>query len=270
MTEISKTFNELKTQNQGALIAYLTVGDPHPRKTPRLAEALIDGGADILELGIPFSDPIADGPIIQDAASRSLASGSRPLDALKIAQELSDRHDTPIVLMTYFNPIYRFGASKFITLARDSGVSGIIVPDLPIEESQEYKKQCAAVAIDTIFLASPSTDATRLKLIVAQTSGYLYVISLYGVTGIRTQIAEPAISMIKKYRDIIAGSIPLAVGFGISKPEHVRQVIQAGADGVIVGSAFVKIIGDNRGNISLAVKKLKSLAQAMKRKTVTK
>jgi len=270
MTVISDTFNELKSRNQGALIAYLAVGDPHPKRTPRLAEALIDGGADILELGIPFSDPIADGPTIQNAVSRSLASGSRPVDALNIAREIKDGSDVPIVLMTYFNPIFRFGVSKFIRSTKRCGISGIIVPDLPVEESVEYKKECAAEGIDTIFLASPSTDTTRLKRILAQTSGYLYLISLYGVTGIRTQIAESATAMIKKYHDIIAGSIPLAVGFGISKPEHVKHVIQAGADGAIIGSAFVKIIDDNRGNIPLAAKKLKSLAQAMKKGTVTK
>jgi tryptophan synthase alpha chain len=269
MTEILKRFNELKSKKQGALIAYLTVGDPHPKKTPRLAGALIDGGADILELGIPFSDPIADGPTIQSAVSRSLASGSRPTDALNIAQEIKDRYDIPLVLMSYFNPIFRFGAAQFITLAKKSGMSGFIIPDLPVEESQKYKKECVALGMDTIFLASPSTDTTRLKRILGQTSGYLYLISLYGVTGIRTRITESATSMIKKYHDILAGSVPLAVGFGISKTEHVRQVIKAGADGAIIGSAFVKIIEDNRRNIPRAAKKLKSLARTMKKGTIT-
>lgn len=265
MTRISETFIELKEKNEGALIAYLTVGDPRPKKTPRLTGALIEAGADVIELGIPFSDPIADGPTIQNAVSRSLASGTRPLDALDIARGIHERYDTPLVLMTYFNPIFRLGLSKFVNLARKSGISGIIVPDLPVEESQQYKKECVAGGVDTIFLASPSTDSERLKQILAQTSGYLYLISLYGVTGTRAAIAESALTLIKKYSDFIAGSVPLAVGFGISKPEHVAQVIEAGADGAIVGSAFVKIIEENMGNLPRAAQKLKNLARAMKK-----
>jgi len=269
MTEISKAFSNLKSKNQGALIAYLTVGDPHPKKTPRLAEALIEGGADILELGIPFSDPIADGPTIQKAVLRSLQGGSRPMDALSVAREINDKYDVPIVAMSYFNPIFRFGIAKFITQAKKCGISGLIIPDLPVEECHEYRKECVVNGMDTIFLASPSTDATRLKQILAQTSGYLYLISLYGVTGIRTQIAESATSLIKKYHEIVAGTVPLAVGFGISKPEHVRQVIKAGADGAIIGSAFVRIVENNRGSIIRAGRKLKSLARAMKKGTIT-
>lgn len=267
MTAISDTFNELKTKNEGALITYLTVGDPHPRKTPRLVSALIEGGTDIVELGIPFSDPIADGPTIQNAVSRSLASGSRPTDALEIAQEVHERSDTPLVLMTYFNPVFRLGPSKFISLARKSGVSGMIVPDLPIEEAHEYRKECLARDIDTIFLASPATSPSRLREISAQTSGYLYLIPLYGVTGMRTTVAQSALNLIRDFKGLLAGSVPLAAGFGISKPEHVKQIIDAGADGAIVGSAFVKIIEENRTNLSRAAKKLQSLARAMKKAT---
>ncbi len=247
----------------------MTVGDPHPKKTPHLIEALIQGGADIIELGIPFSDPIADGPTIQNAVSRSLASGTRPLDALEIAHAIHEKYETPLALMSYFNPIFRLGLSKFLDLAKRSGISGIIVPDLPVEESQEYKKQCVAHDIDTIFLASPSTDPERLKQILSQTSGYLYLISLYGVTGMRATVGDSALTLIKKYRDLIAGSVPLAAGFGISKPEHVRQIIRAGADGAIVGSAFVKIVGDNSGNVTRAAQKLQNLARAMKKAAST-
>lgn len=269
MTKISETFAHLKEKDEGALIAYITAGDPHPKKTPRLIGALIEGGTDIIELGIPFSDPIADGPTIQSAISRSLASRTKPLDALDIARTIHERYDAPLVLMTYFNPIYRVGLSKFLGLAKESGISGVIVPDLPVEESGEYKEQCAATGIDTIFLASPSTNPERLKRILTQTSGYLYLISLYGVTGVRTTVAESALTLIKKYSDLIAGSVPLAVGFGISKPEHVRQIFQAGADGAIVGSAFVNTIGKNSRNLPRAAKKLESLARAMKKATRT-
>lgn len=267
MTEISKTFENLKNLNQGALVAYLTVGDPTPTGTHQLAEALIEGGTDIIELGIPFSDPIADGPIIQKAVLRSLSSGSRPVDALNVARTIREGHDIPIVLMTYFNPIFRFGVQKFISSAKKSGVSGIIVPDLPVEEAGEYKKECVLNRVDTIFLASPSTDEARLGKILAETSGYLYLVSLYGVTGIRTRISEEAMGMISRYHKL-AGTVPLAVGFGLSKPQHVRRVIKAGADGAIVGSAFVKIIGDHRTHVSLAAKKLRKLARAMKKATI--
>ena len=202
---ISESFAQLKKKGEGALIAYLTVGYPTPKQTPRLIGAMIEGGADIIELGIPFSDPIADGPTIQNAVMRSLASGTKPLDALEIAQAVHEKHDTPLVLMTYFNPIYRVGLQKFLSLAKNSGISGIIVPDLPVEESKDYKKECVATNIDTIFLASPSTHPDRLKQILAQTSGYLYLISLYGVTGVRSAVSESALALIKEYRAIVGG-----------------------------------------------------------------
>jgi len=268
MTRISETFAQLNKKDEGALIAYLTVGYPNLKQTPRLIGALIEGGADIIELGIPFSDPIADGPTIQNAVMHSLASGTRPLDALEIARAVHEKHDTPLVLMTYFNPIYRVGLQKFLSLAKNSGISGIIVPDLPVEESKDYKKECVATDIDTIFLASPSTHPERLKQILAETSGYLYLISLYGVTGVRLAVSQSALTLIKEYRAIVEESIPLAVGFGVSKPDHIRKMINAGADGAIVGSAFVKIISENSRNMPRSVKKLGGLVRAMKKATL--
>ncbi len=268
MTRISETFNRLTEKGEGALIAYLTVGYPNLKKTPRLIGALVEGGTDIIELGIPFSDPIADGPVIQNAVSRSLANGARPLDALDVARMVREKYDTPLVLMTYFNPVFRVGLPKFLKLAKKSGISGIIVPDLPVEESGDYKKECVAAGIDTIFLASPSTEPGRLKQILAQSSGYLYLISLYGVTGARSKVADSALSLIGRYSDTLAGSLPLAVGFGISKPEHVTQVLKAGADGAIVGSAFVQTITENSRNLSSVTKKLENKAKAMKKATI--
>ena len=268
MTRISETFAQLNKKDEGALIAYLTVGYPNLKQTPRLIGALIEGGADIIELGIPFSDPIADGPTIQNAVMHSLASGTRPLDALEIARAVHEKHDTPLVLMTYFNPIYRVGLQKFLSLAKNSGISGIIVPDLPVEESKDYKKECVATDIDTIFLASPSTHPERLKQILAETSGYLYLISLYGVTGVRLAVSQSALTLIKEYRAIVEESIPLAVGFGVSKPDHVGKMINAGADGAIVGSAFVKIISENSRNMPRSVKKLGGLVRTMKKATL--
>jgi tryptophan synthase alpha chain len=267
MTKITDTFAQLEARNEAALVAYLTIGDPNLKQTPQLAASLIEGGADIIELGIPFSDPIADGPTIQEAVARSLTAGTKPADAFEIAHEINERYDTPLVLMTYYNPIFRTGLTKFLGLAKESGISGIIVPDLPIEESSDYKAECSAAGVDTIFLASPSTDRQRLDHILSQTSGYLYLISLYGVTGLRANLPDSVLDLVKKYRAITAGFIPLAVGFGISTPVHVQKLVQAGADGVIVGSAFVNVIGGNSQNITLASTKLEDLARKMKKAT---
>jgi len=265
MTPISKTFTELKQQNRAALIAYITMGDPSLKNTPRLASALIEGGADIIELGIPFSDPIADGPTIQAAVQRSLMNGARPVDAFKVAREIGERYDTPLVLMTYYNPIFRHGLNKFLSSAKRAGISGIIVPDLPVEESADYKKYCVSSSIDTIFLASPSTEQQRLKEIISRTTGYLYLISLYGVTGVRRILPPSTLELVEKYRVAVGGSVPLAVGFGISQPKHVRDLVHAGADGVIVGSAFVKIVEENGRNVARASAKLSQLARSLKK-----
>jgi tryptophan synthase alpha chain len=268
MTAISQTFAELKERREAALIAYLTVGDPQLKYTARFAAALIEGGADIVELGIPFSDPIADGPTIQRAVTRSLSAGTKPLDALDVAKTIRKQYkDTPLVLMTYFNPIFCVGLDKFLALAKNAGISGVIVPDLPVEEAGDYKKECSAADVDSIFLASPSTDTRRLKKILDQTSGYLYLISLYGVTGVRAKISDDAVELVRKYSSMIGGSIPLAVGFGISKAHHVKTLVAAGADGVIVGSAFVNVIGANPRNIIRATSKVKRLAEELKGST---
>jgi tryptophan synthase alpha chain len=267
VTEISDTLNDLKKKNQGALIAYVTVGDPSVAKSPRLVGSLVEGGVDIVELGIPFSDPIADGPTIQNAVSRSLAHGCRPLDVITIAQKIREKYQVPLVAMTYYNPIYHVGVKKFLQLARNAEISGLVVPDLPVEESHVYKEACLEKNLDTIFLASPSTDDNRLKQIVTQTSGYLYLISLYGVTGARSTITGDVLDLVKRYRMKLTGSLPFAVGFGIARPEHVSQIIRAGADGVIVGSAFVNIIGAGGSNLPQTTRRLSRLAHVLKRAT---
>jgi len=267
MSTIAETFTELNERKQAALIAYITIGDPSLKHTPRLVSALIEGGADIVELGIPFSDPIADGPTIQAAVNRSLTNGTKPLDALHVARLVHEKYETPLVLMTYYNPIFRIGLHKFLTSAGKSGISGIIVPDLPVEESADYKKECLAASLDTIFLASPSTKPERLKAIISQTSGYLYLISLYGVTGVRQSLPNSAVGLVKKYRAVVQGTVPLAVGFGISRPDHVKRLVLAGADAVIVGSAFVRIVGANSRNLAEGSAKLTRLARTLKSAT---
>lgn len=264
MREIEKTFQNLKKQGDAALVAYVTVGDPKPRRTPQIIEALINGGVDIVELGIPFSDPIADGPTIQAATVRALKAGTTPKMALEIAREIKKEHSVPITILTYYNLIFRMGLENFFRLARSHKVDGLIVPDLPIDEAHEYKKVSEAHEIDTIFLAAPSTSKERLQRIIDYTSGFLYLVSLFGVTGARENIQDLTIRHIKKFLPYTKGRIPLAVGFGISKPEHVKAVVESGADGAIVGSAFVNIIQKNQGSTRKMLKEIEEKAHKLK------
>jgi tryptophan synthase alpha chain len=267
MRQIEKTFQSLKEQGDGALIAYVTAGDPTPAHTPKIVEALVKGGADIVELGIPFSDPIADGPTIQAATVRALKADTTPKMVLEIARKIKQKHDLPVVLMTYYNPVFRMGVKNFFSLAKECRVDGVIVPDLPIEEAHEYKKFSEVNAVDTIFIATPSTSIKRLQKIIKYTSGFLYMISVFGVTGARKNVQDSTIQQIRKFLPYTKGQIPLAVGFGISKPEHVKAVIESGADGAIVGSAFVDMIQKNRGNIPGTLEKIEQYAHMLKEAT---
>lgn len=266
MNNIAKVFQEAKAQGNGALIGYIMAGDPNPEQTPKIADALIKGGVDILELGLPFSDPIADGPTIQAAGLRALNAGTTPLKVLEIAKKIKLQHDVPIVVMTYYNPVFRIGLDKFLGSAKECMVDGFIIPDLPVEEASDYKKAANACGLDTVFLAAPSTSNERLTKIVKASSGFLYLVSHYGVTGTKTTVEDSTVQLIKRVLPFTAGKIPLAVGFGISKPEHVKQVVVAGADAAIVGSAFINIIQENN---SIMLKELQTTAQALKSATKT-
>jgi tryptophan synthase alpha chain len=242
MNTLKSVFQKQKQQGNGCLIGYTTAGDPKPERTPEIADALIRGGADILELGLPFSDPIADGPTIQNASLRAINAGTTPKRVLEIAREIKNRHDIPLVIMTYYNPVFKFGVAKFLAEAKAAGVDGFIVPDLPLEEADEFREAAKNSKVDTIFLASPATSKERLVKIVDASSGFLYLVSRFGVTGAQSSVADTTVELIKKVQLFTAGKVPLAVGFGISKPEHVKRVIEAGADAAIVASAFVNII----------------------------
>jgi tryptophan synthase alpha chain len=233
-----------------------------------IAEALITGGVDILELGLPFSDPIADGPTIQAASVRALQAGTTPKMVLEMAREIKRKHDVPMVVMTYYNPVFRMGLKPFFSYAKECLVDGLIVPDLPVEEAANYVKTAQANGVDTIFLAAPSTSTTRLKKIVACSSGFLYLVSRFGVTGERETIGDSTIQLIKRVLPFTNGRVPLAVGFGVSKPEHAQQIIGAGADGVIVGSAFVNVIQRNGGKIDKTIVELSELARQLKTATL--
>jgi tryptophan synthase alpha chain len=249
---------------KGALIGYVMAGDPNPELTPKIADALIRGGVDVLELGLPFSDPIADGPTIQAAGVRALASGTTPLKTLRIAKQIKNQHTTPIITMTYYNPVFHMGLQEFCSQAKQSGVDGLIVPDLPLEEAQDYRAAAKKHGLDTIFLAAPSTTNQRLAKIVDASSGFLYLVSHYGVTGTKTAVHDSTMQLIKRVKPFTAGKIPLAVGFGISEPKHVKQVIGAGADAAIVGSAFIKIVEEKHENTEKMLKQLETTARELK------
>jgi tryptophan synthase alpha chain len=265
---IIKVFQTLKAKGEGVLIGYVTAGDPQSKDTPKIADALIRSGVDILELGIPFSDPIADGPTIQAASLRALNAGTTPKNVLEIATAITQKHNNvPVVIMTYYNPVFRMGLNEFFSQAKTCSVAGVIVPDLPVEEAEAYRKAAAKQGIETIFLAAPSTTNTRLAKIVAASSGFLYLVSHFGVTGTKTAIEDSTIKLVKRVLPFTAGKVPLAVGFGVSKPEHVKSLIEAGADGVIVGSAFVNIIAKNAGNTEKTCVELEDLARKLKAAT---
>ncbi len=269
MNAINEAFQKAKAKGNGALIGYIMAGDPKPELTPKIADALIDGGVDILELGLPFSDPIADGPTIQAASVRSLAAGTTPVKVLEIAKEIRQRRNVPIVIMTYFNPVFRMGLENFFALAKKSLVDGVIVPDLPVEEASEYVKIARKSDIDTIFLAAPSTSNERLTKIVECSSGFLYLVSHFGVTGAQSTVEDSTIQLVKRVLPFTSGKIPLAVGFGISKPEHVKRIIASGADGVIVGSAFINIISQHQENMCILLKKIETTATSLEKATKT-
>ena len=267
MTAITEAFQRTKAQGSGALVGYIMAGDPKPELTPKIADALIKGGVDILEVGLPFSDPIADGPTIQAASVRALSAGTTPAKVLQIAKEIRQSQNVPIVIMTYYNPVFRMGLEKFFESASNCAVDGVIVPDLPVEEAADYKKAARKFGVDTIFLAAPSTSNERLSRIVDCSSGFLYLVSHFGVTGTQAAIEDSTIQLVKRVLPFTSGKIPLAVGFGISKPEHVKRIVGAGADGVIVGSAFINIIKKRRGNIDVLLKELQSTAFELKNAT---
>ena len=267
MSEIGRVFQRLKAQGDGALIGYATGGDPEPRFTPVIAEALIKGGVDILELGIPFSDPIADGPTIQAASVRALEAGTTPKMVLGMAGEIKKRHGVPVVILTYYNPVFRMGLDKFFRLAKNCKVDGLVVADLPVEEAEDYKKVADTYGIDTVFLAAPSTSMQRLRKIVECTSGFLYLVSHFGVTGEREAVEDSTVQLIKRVLPYTVGRVPLAVGFGVSKPEHVKRIIESGADGVIVGSAFVNIVHKHRGNVGKMLEEIGEAARKLKEAT---
>lgn len=268
MRRIEETFQRLRQRKAAALIGFIVGGDPSPEASLGVVKALIRGGVDIVELGIPFSDPIADGPTIQAASLRALKAGTNPAGILNLAKSIREESDLPIVLLTYFNPIFRMGVERFAEEAIRAGVDGLVVPDLPVEEAGSYRTTMVQHGLDTIFLAAPSTSPKRLEKITQATSGFLYLVSLYGVTGVRESLERSTIELVRRFADSIGRRVPLAVGFGISRREHVESLVRNGADGIIVGSAFVRTLQEHPENIDDALNRLEVQASALKKGTL--
>jgi tryptophan synthase alpha chain len=233
----------LKDRKKPAFIGFTVAGDPDPDTCVRIARALIGGGTDILELGVPFSDPVADGPVIQKADERALAAGTTPDVIFSIVRQIREFSDVPIVFLTYYNIVHRRGVGRFYKEAKEAGVDGILVADLPVEESDEVCRAAGEQSIDPIFLITQTTSDERIKTIASRAAGYLYLVTVLGVTGAREKVDKGGIDLLHRVRRHTA--IPLALGFGISGPEHAGACASAGADGVIVGSAIVAIVEKN-------------------------
>jgi tryptophan synthase alpha chain len=222
-------------------VTYITAGDPDLRRTEGILRALDRAGADVVELGVPFSDPLADGPVIQRATERALAAGTTLSDVLDLVGRLRAELRMPVVIFSYANPILRLGAGLFADRARAAGVDGVLVLDLPIEEAGDFRATLGARGIDTILLLSPTTSDERLRQAASLGSGFLYAISRLGVTGVRDELADGAEQMVRRIRAV--SDLPVALGFGVSKPEHVRRVGEW-ADAAVVGSALVNVIAE--------------------------
>ncbi|NTU88985.1 MAG: tryptophan synthase subunit alpha [Actinobacteria bacterium] len=233
MSDIANAFDHGK-----AFIAFVTAGDPCFEKTVEFVLKMVEAGADLIELGVPFSDPIADGPVIQAANLRAFADGTTTDRVFEMVEEIRKHTDVPLVLLTYLNPVYKYGYEAFMRRGADVGLDGLIVPDLPIEEKAEVGDVAKRYGIDVISLIAPTSNE-RVKAIASDASGFLYVVSSMGVTGVRSEIETDLGGVMKTIRAV--SDVPTAIGFGISTPEQAKQMAQY-ADGVIVGSAIVKII----------------------------
>jgi tryptophan synthase alpha chain len=248
---ISRRFAHRRLQGRPALVAYLTAGDPAPERTVELALALERGGADVLELGVPFSDPIADGPVIQRASDRALRAGATVARVLDIAAEIRRHSDMPILLFSYMNPLLRFGFDRLGEEAARRGIDGCLLTDLSVEEAEEPVAQLRRHGLDTVFLAAPTSTERRLKLVAEYSSGFVYVVSRTGVTGEQDSVAEGVRPLVEKIRGLT--SLPVAVGFGVSRPEHVRAIGEY-ADGAVVGSALMRVVEEHGAAPDLAAR----------------
>jgi tryptophan synthase alpha chain len=260
MTSISQCFESLRNRNQCALIPFITAGDPDLETTAKALKILDAAGADIIELGVPYSDPLADGPVIQAAATRALERGVRLDDVLSVVEGIRKDVRSPIILFTYYNPILNRGIEKFLTQIANAGVQGLVVPDLPLEEAETLLKPAADKGIEVVLLVAPTSPKERIEAIARQSQGFIYLVSVTGVTGMRSGLETRVKDILLDLRSIT--DKPIGIGFGISSPEHAKQVKDWGADAAIVGSAFVKRL--NEGTPEQGLDAIADLCKSLK------
>lgn len=249
MKSVSDCMAALRDRAQCALIPFITAGDPDLDTTARALQVLARSGADLIELGVPYSDPLADGPVIQAAASRALQRGVKLEDVLELVKTVSPTLQAPIILFTYYNPILNRGIESFLKRAYEAGARGLVVPDLPLEEMDSVLKPAADIGIEVTLLVAPTSPKERIQAIAQQAQGFIYLVSVTGVTGMRSQVGDRVQDLLLELRSVT--DKPIGVGFGISEPSQARQVMEWGADAVIVGSAFVKRLAEGEPHQAL-------------------
>lgn len=256
MSRVADTFAALRARGRKGLVGFITAGDPGLERTEEVALALERGGVDVLELGVPFSDPLADGPVIQRSSERALRAGVTLAGVLDLVRRLRRRSALPLVLFSYFNPLLRYGLARLAADAAAAGVDGVLVTDLPPEEAGEWVACARDASLDTVFLASPTSPEERLRRVAALSRGFVYAVSRTGVTGEQERISEDARPLLERLR--LHTEEPVALGFGISTPEQVAQAA-AVADAVVVGSALVRYLEEQpQGDVAERVRWLKS------------
>jgi tryptophan synthase alpha chain len=260
MSSISSHFQSLRDDGKCALIPFITAGDPDLDTTAKALVILDQAGADFIELGVPYSDPLADGPVIQAAATRALQKGVTLDNVLNLVREVSPKLRSPIILFTYYNPIFYRGVENFVDQIAQAGVKGLVIPDLPLEEAENILKITAQKGIDLILLVAPTSHLERIEAIASKSQGFIYLVSVTGVTGVRTEVGKGVEGLISQLRSVT--NKPIGVGFGISEADHALQMKKWGADGVIVGSAFVKRLA--QGNPQEGLKEIESFCRSLK------
>uniref|UniRef100_J3LTQ4 Uncharacterized protein n=1 Tax=Oryza brachyantha TaxID=4533 RepID=J3LTQ4_ORYBR len=246
---------------QTAFIPYLTAGDPDMETTAEALRLLDACGADVIELGVPFSDPYADGPVIQASAARALSGGATPEAVLSMLREVTPELSCPVVLLSYFGPILRRGAANFTAAAKHAGVQGLIVPDLPYVDTCTFRSEAIKSNLELVLLTTPATPGERMKLITEASGGFVYIVSVNGVTGPRPKVNARVEHLLQEVKQVTDKAV--CVGFGISTPDHVKQIAEWGADGVIIGSAMVKQLGE-AASPKQGLKRLEEYARSMK------
>lgn len=270
MSRFHQTFEKCRREGRAALMPYMTAGDPSLEWTERLMDAVIEAGADMIELGMPYSDPLADGPTVQAAGQRALRAGTTVRGVFDLARRVRERHpETPVALLVYYNNIFRRGIERFVSEAAAAGLDGLIVPDLPPDEAEELHEAAHAVGIDPIYLVAPTSTPERIRLIVSCSEAFIYCVSLTGVTGARRRLAdslEPFLRRVRTEMEAMGKAVPLAVGFGISTPEHVETISRM-AEGVIVGSALIDT-WHGAGSPERGIEACRSLIASMREATL--